>query len=126
VKMPTPLIDAHAAAFTAWRRDLHAHPELGFDETRTAAPVAERLESFGIEVHRGVGRTGVVGVLRLGDSPRRARSTGPCTLFECFPCDASFGLHNRPKLSVRAFADYIAAEVRKWSEAAKVAKLEPS
>jgi amidohydrolase len=47
----------------AWRQDFHAHPELGFEEERTAALVADRLASFGIEVHRGVGRTGVVGVL---------------------------------------------------------------
>ncbi len=58
------------AEMTAWRRDIHAHPELGFAETRTAGLVAERLESFGIEVHRGVGRTGVVGVLRAGSGAR--------------------------------------------------------
>ena len=51
---------------TAWRRDIHAHPELGFEETRTAGIVADKLEAFGLEVHRGVGRTGVVGVLRAG------------------------------------------------------------
>ena len=56
---------------TAWRRDLHAHPELGFEETRTADFVARQLEAFDFdEVHRGVGRTGVVGVLRSGASPR--------------------------------------------------------
>ena len=49
---------------TAWRRDFHAHPEIGFEEHRTSALVAERLESWGIEVHRGLGGTGVVGVLR--------------------------------------------------------------
>jgi hippurate hydrolase len=54
------------ADMTAWRRDIHAHPELGFQESRTAALVAERLESFGLEVVRGVGRTGVVGTLRAG------------------------------------------------------------
>ncbi len=58
------------AEMTAWRRDIHAHPELGFEETRTADLVAARLESFGIEVHRGVGRTGLVGVLRAGRSER--------------------------------------------------------
>ena len=56
--------------FTAIRRDIHAHPETGFEEHRTAALVAERLESWGIEVHRGVGRTGVVGVLRNGNGRR--------------------------------------------------------
>src|SRR5512139_1683887 len=57
--------------FTAWRRDFHAHPELGFEEVRTSALVAERLASWGIEVHRGIGRTGVVGVLRNGNGQGR-------------------------------------------------------
>ena len=60
-----PIQNQHAE-MTAWRRDIHANPELGFEETRTANLVANRLESFGIEVHRGIGRTGVVGVLRNG------------------------------------------------------------
>jgi len=50
----------------AWRRDIHAHPELSFEETRTAALVAEHLRSLGIEVQTGVGKTGVVGILRGG------------------------------------------------------------
>ena len=54
---------------TAWRRDFHAHPELGFEETRTAARVAELLRDFGLEVHEGVGKTGVVGVLQRGNAP---------------------------------------------------------
>jgi amidohydrolase len=176
--LPMPLIadltQAHHAELTAWRRDLHAHPELGFAETRTAGLVAERLASFGIEVHRGVGRTGVVGVLRQGTSPRtiglradmdalpideindfdhRSRHAGrmhacghdghttmllgaarvlaasrrfdgtvhfvfqPAEeglggaramiddgLFERFPCESIFGMHNRPKLAVGRFA----------------------
>ncbi len=56
---------------TATRRDIHAHPELGFEEHRTSALVAEQLESWGIEVHRGLAGTGVVGVLRgRGDGGR--------------------------------------------------------
>jgi hippurate hydrolase len=55
---------------TAWRHDLHAHPELGFEEHRTSDVVAARLESFGIEVHRGLAGTGVVGVLKAGSSDR--------------------------------------------------------
>src|SRR6187402_2887022 len=51
---------------TAWRRDIHAHPELGFNESRTAELVARELEAFGLEVQRGVGRTGVVATLRVG------------------------------------------------------------
>ena len=55
----------------AWRRDFHRHPELGFEEFRTSGLVAERLRSFGLEVHTGIGRTGVVGVLdgSLGPGP---------------------------------------------------------
>ena len=61
-----PVINRIAAIhdeMTAWRRDIHAHPELGFEEERTAAVVAEKLESFGIQVHRGLAKTGVVGTL---------------------------------------------------------------
>jgi amidohydrolase len=159
---------------TEWRRDIHAHPELGFEETRTAGIVADKLESFGLEVHRGVGRTGVVGVLRAGSGrntlglradmdalpiqetngfAHRSRNAGrmhacghdghttmllgaakalaatrafdgtvnfifqPAEeglggaqamiddgLFERFPCEAVFGMHNRPSLPVGWFA----------------------
>ncbi len=65
----------HHDALTAIRRDLHAHPEIGFEEHRTAALVAERLHQWGIEVHTGIGRTGVVGVIR-GKSEASARSIG--------------------------------------------------
>ncbi len=54
---------------SSWRRDFHRHPELGFEEHRTSARVAELLEGFGLEVHRGVGGTGVVGVLQRGNGP---------------------------------------------------------
>jgi amidohydrolase len=52
---------------TEIRRDIHAHPELGLEEHRTADLVAQKLQEWGIEVHRGVGGTGVVGVLRSGN-----------------------------------------------------------
>jgi hippurate hydrolase len=65
-----PLNESIAALhpeMTRWRRDMHAHPELGFEEMRTAELVAGLLTEFGFdEVHRGVGRTGVVGTLRAG------------------------------------------------------------
>ena len=159
---------------TRWRRDLHAHPELGFEEHRTADFVAEQLQSFGCEVTRGVGKTGVVGTLRAGNSDRavglradmdalpiqetnsfahRSRHDGrmhacghdghtamllgaarylaatrrfdgrvqfifqPAEeglgggeamvkdgLFERFPIEAVFAMHNRPKLAVGRFA----------------------
>ncbi|HZK89160.1 MAG TPA: M20 aminoacylase family protein [Stellaceae bacterium] len=171
-----PPIDRIAAChdeMTNWRRDIHAHPELGFEETRTSDIVAARLAEFGIEVTRDIGKTGLVGRLRVGNSPRaiglRAdmdclpileandfghRSThdgrmhacghdGHTTmllgaarylaatrnfdgtvhfifqpaeeglggaeamlkdgLFERFPCDAIFGMHNRPGLALGKF-----------------------
>ncbi len=49
-----------------WRRDIHAHPEIAFEEHRTAQIVADKLESFGIEVETGIAGTGVVGTLRKG------------------------------------------------------------
>ena len=63
-------ITAFQHEIRAIRRDLHAHPELRFEEHRTSALVAERLESWGIAVHRGLGGTGVVGVLRHGRGQR--------------------------------------------------------
>ena len=167
-------IGAFHDEMTAWRRDIHAHPELGFEEHRTSDLVAKRLEEFGCEVYRGIGRTGVVGALRSGNSPRSVglradmdalpiqEATGleyssrhdgrmhacghdghtamllgaarylaetrdfegqvffifqPAEeglggaqamiedgLFDQFPCDAIFGIHNRPKLDVGKFA----------------------
>ena len=54
----------------AWRHDIHRHPELAFEEHRTADKVAELLTEFGLEVHRSIGNTGVVGLLRKGSSER--------------------------------------------------------
>ncbi|MAF46908.1 MAG: M20 aminoacylase family protein [Rhodospirillales bacterium] len=54
---------------TAWRRDLHAHPEIAFEEHRTSAFVADKLREFGIEVSQGLAKTGVVGTLADGDGP---------------------------------------------------------
>ncbi len=55
---------------TAWRRDIHAHPETAFEEVRTADIVARTLESFGVQVHRGLAKTGVVGTIRSGSGNR--------------------------------------------------------
>ena len=63
--MPTiDRIDGYAEELTAIRRDLHAHPEIGFEEVRTSGIVADKLKRWGIEVHRGLGGTGVIGVLK--------------------------------------------------------------
>jgi amidohydrolase len=170
---PTETIATWQDEFTAIRRDIHAHPELGLEEHRTADLVAAKLTEMGIEVHRGVGVTGVVGVIRHGNGQGRIglradmdalamseangfahASTIPgkmhaCGhdghttmllaaakylqttkrfdgtvhlifqpgeegaggalamledgLFERFPCDAVFGLHNRPGMPVGSY-----------------------
>ncbi len=63
-------IGAFEAELVAFRRDLHAHPEVAFEEHRTAGRIAAELERLGIEVHRGLARTGVVGTLRAGSGTR--------------------------------------------------------
>ena len=168
-----PAIAAFASDLTAWRRDIHAHPELGFEEERTSAIVASKLKEFGCEVTTGIGKTGVVGTIRVGNNPRavglradmdalpmdetntfahasqhkgRMHACGhdghttmllgaarhlaktrnfdgtvhfifqPAEegrggaeamvkdgLFEKFPCEVVFGMHNRPKLDVGRF-----------------------
>ena len=68
-----PIINSIAALeeqMTEWRRDFHMHPELAYQEVRTSGKVAEMLESWGIEVTKGLGKTGVVGVIKgSGDGP---------------------------------------------------------
>ena len=63
-------ITARVGEFIQLRRDIHRHPELAFEEHRTAELVASKLESWGYQVHRGLGGTGVVGTLRRGTSKR--------------------------------------------------------
>ncbi|HXE27388.1 MAG TPA: M20 aminoacylase family protein [Stellaceae bacterium] len=169
-----PRIAQYADELTRWRHDIHAHPELGFEEERTSAFVAEQLARFGCEVYRSIGRTGVIGVLRQGGGTKsiglradmdalpiretnrfdyRSRNEGrmhacghdghttmllgaarylaetrgfdgtvnfifqPAEeglggakamvedgLFERFPSDAIFGMHNRPGLGIGKFA----------------------
>jgi hippurate hydrolase len=166
-------IRAYHDELTAIRRDIHVHPEIGFEEHRTSDLVAAKLAEWGIEVHRGVGGTGVVGVLRRGNgaasiglradmdalpihevagkpyasqNPGRMHACGhdghttmllgaarflaehgkfngtvnfifqpaeeglggavsmlEAGLFERFPCDTVFGMHNRPGLPVGKF-----------------------
>ena len=66
------------------RRDIHAHPELAFQESRTSQIVADRLASWGIEVHRGLARTGVVGVVR-GRKSASGRAIGLRADMDCLP-----------------------------------------
>ena len=61
-----PEIAALDTEMRGWRHRLHAHPETAFEETATSAFVADKLRSFGLDVHTGLAGTGVVGVLRNG------------------------------------------------------------
>jgi hippurate hydrolase len=84
------LIRSYQDELVAMRRDLHAHPEIGFEEERTSSIVAERLMSWGIEVHRGLGKTGVVGVLRSGSG--NARRIGLRADMDALPIHETTGL----------------------------------
>jgi hippurate hydrolase len=81
-----------ADEMTEWRHDLHRHPELGFEETRTSAVVAARLAEWGIEVHRGIATTGLVGVLRNGSS---GRSVGLRADMDALPMEEANGFDHR-------------------------------
>ncbi|MFT4792297.1 MAG: hippurate hydrolase [Paracoccaceae bacterium] len=89
------LIDAIAARgeeLTAIRRDFHAHPEIGFQEVRTSGIVADLLESWGIETHRSIGKTGVVGIIE-GRGP--GRSIGLRADMDALPMDEETNLPYR-------------------------------
>ncbi|TDN46965.1 hippurate hydrolase [Azoarcus indigens] len=87
-------------ALVQLRRDLHSHPELGFAEHRTAGIVAQALRDLDLEVHTGVGGTGVVGVLRKGEGKR---SVGLRADMDALPMDDCSGL---PHASTHAGAHH--------------------
>ena len=94
MKEPTPMklipeIVAIRDELTAIRHDLHAHPEIGFKETRTSGVVAAALARWGCEVHRNIGGTGVVGVIR-GDAA--GRRIGLRADMDALPMDEATGL----------------------------------
>ena len=68
---PIESILADAASIAAIRRDIHAHPELAYQEQRTSDLIAQALTDWGIPVHRGLGRTGLVGVVSNGSSAQQ-------------------------------------------------------
>jgi amidohydrolase len=78
MNMPADLLDEgrHLAELVALRRDIHAHPELGFEEQRTAQLVADRLTAWGIPLHRGMAKTGVIGIVQGRDSGACGRAVG--------------------------------------------------
>jgi hippurate hydrolase len=93
---------------TAWRRDLHANPELQFDVHRTAASVAEKLKAFGCdEVVPGIGRTGVVGVIRgrkAADGGGRGRAIGLRADMDALPIEEATGLSYKSTIAGKMHA----------------------
>lgn len=84
-----------------WRRDLHANPETAYEERRTADFVAAKLESFGLKVHRGLGRTGVVGTLGAGEG---GRSIGLRADMDALPVQEANGFAHRSRSEGRMHA----------------------
>jgi amidohydrolase len=102
-----PIVNRVAALqdeITAWRRDLHAHPELGFDVHRTAGIVAEKLKSFGCdEVVPGIGRTGVVGVIR-GRKATSGKVMGLRADMDALPIEEITGLPYKSRIGGKMHA----------------------
>ncbi len=103
--MTTPVehIRGYHAELTGIRRDLHAHPELAFEESRTSSIVAKALESWGIEVHRGLAKTGVVGVIK-GKKTASGKAVGLRADMDCLPMHETGSVPYRSQHEGRAHA----------------------
>ena len=101
---PKPRITELHGALTEIRRDLHAHPEIGFEEHRTSDIVAAKLASWGIEVHRGLGGTGVVGVVRGRRSAGGNRAIGLRADMDALPMEEANDLFYRSQTPNRMHA----------------------
>jgi len=84
VTNPIERIRTYQRELTAVRRDIHAHPELAFQESRTSSLVADKLAGWGIEVHKGLAKTGVVGVI-AGKKKSSGRAIGLRADMDCLP-----------------------------------------
>ena len=102
--MTTPVerIRRYQVELQTLRRDLHAHPELAFEENRTSGLVAEKLAGWGIEVHRGLAKTGVVGVIRGRQATGRA--VGLRADMDCLPVQEANGFAHKSKNAGRMHA----------------------
>jgi hippurate hydrolase len=100
---PVERIRDYHAELQALRRDLHSHPELAFTETRTSSLVAEKLESWGIEVHRGLAKTGVVGVIQ-GKRNTSEKAVGLRADMDCLPIQETGNVPYRSRHAGRMHA----------------------
>jgi amidohydrolase len=98
---PVEPIRRYHAELQALRRDLHAHPELAFGESRTSTRVAEKLAEWGIEVHRGLARTGVVGVIK---GKPGSRAVGLRADMDCLPVEEANGFAHKSQHAGRMHA----------------------
>ncbi|HYG55747.1 MAG TPA: M20 aminoacylase family protein [Burkholderiales bacterium] len=99
---PVESIRKHHAELTALRRDIHAHPELAFEESRTSGLVAERLRTWGIEVHTGLAKTGVVGVIK--GKKDGSRAVGLRADMDCLPIQEENKFAHKSRTSGRMHA----------------------
>ena len=100
---PVEKIRAYQDELSALRRDIHAHPELAFEESRTSSLVAEKLAGWGIETHRGLARTGLVGVVK-GRSVASGRAIGLRADMDCLPMHETNGFAHKSQHEGRMHA----------------------
>ena len=103
--MTTPIdrIRSYHGELTSVRRDIHAHPELSFQEDRTSALVADKLTAWGIEVHRGLAKTGIVGVIP-GKKRTSGRGIGLRADMDCLPMHEKNSFEHKSKNEGRMHA----------------------
>jgi len=100
---PLEMLRLFHAELVHIRRDIHANPELGFEETRTSQLVADKLGEWGIEVHRGLAKTGVVGVIK-GRKDSSGRAIGLRADMDCLPMHETGEVPHKSKVAGRMHA----------------------
>ena len=100
---PLEMLRLYHAELVHIRRDIHANPELGFEETRTSQLVADKLGEWGIEVHRGLAKTGVVGVIK-GKRSSSGRAIGLRADMDCLPMHETGEVPHKSKVAGRMHA----------------------
>jgi amidohydrolase len=100
---PLEMLRLFHAELVHIRRDIHANPELGFEETRTSQLVADKLGEYGVEVHRGLAKTGVVGVIK-GKKHSSGRAIGLRADMDCLPMHETGGVPHKSKVAGRMHA----------------------
>ena len=100
---PIDRIRSYHGELTSVRRDIHAHPELSFQEDRTSALVADKLTAWGIEVHRGLAKTGIVGVIP-GKKRTSGRGIGLRADMDCLPMHEKNSFEHKSKNEGRMHA----------------------